>query len=80
MNGEQSHTMSLTVGDTLHCRWQIDRGDVSIDISGWATRLCHGDRIDAAEFALTASDAGDCTTCVKGSHAAGQIHITREER
>lgn len=80
MNGTQEHTMPLKAGDILHCMWQIDRGTVSIDISGAGTKAYHGDKIDSAEFDLIITDDGDFNICVSGNHAMGRIDIIRQER
>lgn len=75
MNGEQTHTMFLQAGDTLHCAWQISQGEADVVISIAETKIYQGNKIDTAEFDLMISEGGECVISVKGQHAAGWISI-----
>lgn len=79
MNGEQAHTMSLKAGDTLHCTWQIEQGNVDLTISAAETKIYQGNRIDHAAFDVTIPADGDYVISVKGTHAAGSIDIYRQQ-
>lgn len=79
MNGEQTHTMSLQAGDTLHCAWRIDQGNVDIMISMDETKIYQGNKVDAAEFDVVILADGEYAVSVKGTHAAGRIDISRQQ-
>lgn len=81
LNREDSHTMSLQAGDELHCSWKIDAGEAKVLIACVdGDEIYRGDKIDSADFTVTATSAGDYTITVTGRQARGMVEVRKIAR
>ena len=82
MNTDDSATMTLYEGDTLHVTWQIDGGkaDVMIAMKD-EVPIYRADKCkkgENADFELLIPKTGEYTTTISARHARGWIDITEK--
>lgn len=80
MNAEDSHTLSLKQGDTLHVEANHEQGklEVVIGIAG-ATPIYKSDDIETGSFDLSITEAGDYVISIHAKKAKGSLHFALKQ-
>ena len=83
MNADDSETMTLREGDTLHVTWQIEDGSVDVLVSlAGETPLYQANgrgKGDTADFRLTVRESGDYTISISARKAKGRMSFEQEK-
>ncbi len=79
MNADDSETMTLNEGETLHVSWQIDGGKANVKIAmADETPIYRADKCvkgENADFDVTVPKTGEYTTTISASHARGWLDV-----
>ena len=79
MNKDDSETMALNEGETLHVTWQIDGGKADVMIAmADETPIYRADKCgkgENADFELTIPKTGEYTTTISAYHAKGWLEV-----
>ena len=76
MNGTDSHTLDLTVGDVLQVTFKTEKGYLHMEITAPdGTMIYAGNGEETTEFEINLSQTGAYTVTVEARHAKGSIHI-----
>ena len=82
MNTEDSETMILHEGDSLHVAWAVDKGKANIKIAmDDETPIYRADRCtkgETAEFDVLIPKTGEYTTTVSARHAKGWLNVSMD--
>ncbi|WP_026495668.1 hypothetical protein [Butyrivibrio sp. WCD3002] len=83
MNTDDSETMVLNEGETLHVSWQLDEGiaDVMIVMADEAPiyRADNCSKGENADFELAVPKTGEYTTTISAYHAKGWLEVKEKK-
>ena len=76
MNGTDQHSLELRQGDRLQIRFETEKGDLTMAITGPdGTELYSGNGREATDFRLNIPESGVYTITVQAQRAKGIIQI-----
>ena len=82
MNTDDSQTMILHEGDSLHVAWAVDKGKADFKIAmANETPIYRADKCrkgEAAEFDVLIPKTGEYTTTVSARHAKGWLNVSMD--
>ena len=80
MNGTDTHTLKLDVGDVLDIRFETECGKLRMEIKAPDGSLIYaGNGEEATDFTVNISDSGEYSVRVEAKDARGKIYIQRKE-
>ena len=76
MNGTDSHTMELCVGDFLKIEFKTEKGKLNTEIKSPSGNVVYsGNGKGLTEFTVNAEENGKYSFTVNAEHAKGTVHI-----